>query len=288
MGRRSASLTRQRSSGTRRRSIAGCCNILPLTTPVGPETVTSYSRSQSAQRMARTRETSSISTRSLAAVSIRRRTGASIAQATFVDEPSVRVERRGTAGDHPLAAAKDLAPEEHDEIPQHRAERERRAALDPEPAHPDVQNRVALSPAPLDLDEADREGDVGGRRQPHRSGGAPGGRRLHHQLRAAVGSRREQTSDVELATTVGEIDHGAGRVRRAARHGAEGEHEISAFAGHADHERVAPSLLAPDPQRGRGDPPTQASKKSDVHGQRILSQVRVMGGTVLRVGAVTK
>ena len=140
------------------------------------------------------------------------RAGAPIADAAFVDQSSVRVERRRTAGDDPLAAAKDLAPEEHDEIPQHRAERERRAGLDPEPAHPDVQNRVALSPAPFDLDEADGEGDVGGRRQPRRSGGTPGGRRLQDELRAAIGSRSEQTSHVELVSTVGEIDHGARRV----------------------------------------------------------------------------
>ena len=95
------------------------------------------------------------------------------------------------------------------------------------------------------------------------------------------------TRDVELVTTVGEIDHGAGRVRRAAGERTEGEHETSIFAGHADQEGMSPSLSAPDPQRRRGDPATKASKKSDIHDGAFYRRFEVRWSTVPGASAVT-
>ena len=242
--------------------------------------------------MARTREMSSI----LGALGALRPIGdgyiharparAPIADAAFVDQSSAGVERRGTADDHSLPAAQDLAAVENDEIAQHRAERERRAGLDPEAAHPDVQNRVTLTPATFDLDETEREGHVGRRRQPRRPGRTPGGRGVHDQLRAGVASRSEHASYEELVSPVGEIDHRARGNRRAAGYRAEGEDEISTVAGHPNHERLAPGVLAADPQRGRCHPSTETLKKPDVHGARIFNSGSVYCGALFYVAVL--
>ena len=77
-------------------------------------------------------------------------------------------------------------------------------------AHPDVEHRVALSPTPLHLHQADGERNVGERRQPRRLGRTPGGCRLNDELRASVGGRSEEARYEELVSTVGEVEHGGG------------------------------------------------------------------------------